>query len=579
MLPRKGRRVAALLAAESILSGMLEAVLLVLIVSVALSVASTGSAVSFELPVLGLLEVDAGMALLVAAVAGLGMLALHTHFAHLGSELAAGVLQAARDRAANSFAAATWERQADDREGALQETVSTLALQTSALVGSLTIFASGSMGLVALLLAAVMVDAIVTVVVLSFGLMLFLILRPVGRLTRARSRDYVARNSHLTEQMGQWSALAMELRVFGVEHIEARRLSEENRSTSQALRRARFISRMGTELYRDLAILFLVGAVAGLYLIGNVDLAAVGAVVLLIVRSLAYAQMTNSAVQSVNELSPNLNALMARIESLEASAEQVGHRRLDAVTRLELRRVDYDYGFGRRGIKNITVDIANGEVLGVIGPSGGGKSTLVQVLLRLRPPTQGSITVSGIPYQDIDPQCWHRLVTLVPQEPKLFEGTIADNIAFFRCGISRQRLEQAARAANILEDIRQLPDGFDTELGPRGAGLSGGQRQRIAIARALVGDPQLIVLDEPTSALDVRSEQLLQHTIAELKGRVTLVIVAHRLTTLACCDRVVAMENGQVKVIGSLDEALAQVSFDDQQLINIGDLGSEPSAS
>jgi ABC-type multidrug transport system fused ATPase/permease subunit len=171
------------------------------------------------------------------------------------------------------------------------------------------------------------------------------------------------------------------------------------------------------------------------------------------------------------------------------------------------------------------------------------------------------VTVSGILYEEIEPASWHRLVTLVPQEPKLFQGSVADNIAFLRPGIAREQVEHAAALAHVLDDIRALPSGFDTELGPRGVGLSGGQKQRIAIARALVGEPQLLVLDEPTSALDVRSEQLLQQTIQNLKGRVTLVIVAHRLTTLACCDRVIAMANGRIQTIGTLEEALARVSF------------------
>jgi ABC-type multidrug transport system fused ATPase/permease subunit len=505
------------------------------------------------------------------------MLALHLHAALLAARLSADVLRGARAWAVAAFTGASWARQAQDREGALQETASTLALQTSLLVTALTYFAASAMGLGALLFVAVVVDPIVTLVVLLFGAVLFVGLRPVGRLTQGRSREYVGKNSAFTEQMSQWSSMAMELRVFGVEGLEAERLFEHNRETSVALTQMRFLVRAGSELYRDLAILFLVGAVAGLYLIGDVDLAAVSAVVLLIVRSLGYAQSANSALQHINELSPNLESLLSRLQSLDAAAEAPGQQALDSVVRVRLDDVGYDYEPGRPGIEGVTLDVAAGEAVGVIGPSGGGKSTLVQVLLRLRPPTRGTVTVSGIAYQEIDPAAWHRLVALVPQEPKLFQGTVTDNIAFLRPGITRERVEQAAAAAHILNDIRQLPRDFDTELGPRGAGLSGGQKQRIAIARALVGEPQLLVLDEPTSALDGRSEQLLQRTIEELKGRVTLVIVAHRLTTLACCDRVVAMEGGRVKVIGTLDEALAHAPLDHDLAPDlIGNLQDEP---
>jgi ATP-binding cassette, subfamily B, bacterial len=565
LLPAKSRFAAGLLAVESLVAGMLEAILLVLVVAVAVAVTDDAEGVDLSVPLLGQTELTPGVALGVAGLAGIVVLMIHVHSAWVTARLSAGVLRTARDRSIAAFARASWARQALDREGALQETVSSLSSRTSELVTHLSNFASGGIGLAAMLLAAVIVDPIVTFVVLFFGVLIFFALRPVGRLTRSRSNDYVERNSGFTEQVSQWSTLAMELRVLGVEDSEAARLAEENRVTSHAFTQSRFVSRLGGLLYRDVATLFLVGAVAALNWAGDVDIGAVGAVVLLIVRSLSYAQGANTSLQQMNEQSPNLDSLMTRLKSLETAAEPVGHQAIEAVTRVEFHDVGYDYERGRPGVDGVTIEIAAGEVVGVIGPSGGGKSTLVQVLLRLRPPTQGTVTVSDIVYQEIEPESWHRLVNLVPQEPKLFQGTVVDNISFFRPSITREQVERSAAAAHVLNDIRRLPDGFDTELGPRGAGLSGGQKQRIAIARALAGEPQLLVLDEPTSALDVRSEQLLVQTIEELKGSITLVIVAHRLTTLACCERVIAMEDGRVKMIGSLQEALAQVSFDDDE--------------
>lgn len=556
---------AGLLALESLAAGLLEALVLILVVSAALATTDSSGSVRIRVPVLGSTELAEPHALFVAAVAGLVMLLTHLHLARLTARLSAEFLRAARHRAIVAYAGSEWSRQAGEREGALQETVSTLSTESSALVVHLCNGLAAAIGLLALLLAAVIVNPVATAVMLLFGAAIVLALRPIGRMTRDRSRVYVATNSGLTEGVSQWSTLAMELRVFGVEGIEVERLLEHNRATASALTRSRFIGRVGTDLYKDLAILFMVGAVAGLSLIRNADLAAVGTVVLLIVRSLSYAQRTNATLQSINELIPNFDSLIARLRSLEGATARVGTRPLDLITSVELAAVDYDYEPDRPGVVGINLDITAGDAVGVIGPSGGGKSTLVQILLRLRPPSRGSVTVSGIPYEDIEPASWHRLVTLVPQEPKLFQGTVADNIAFLRAGVTREQVERAASLAHVHNDISGLPDGFDTELGPRGAGLSGGQKQRIAIARALVGEPQLLVLDEPTSALDVRSEQLLQDTIRDLKGRVTLVIIAHRLTTLACCDRVIAMADGRIQTIGALDEALATVSFEDQR--------------
>lgn len=571
LMPPKTRRAVALLAIEALLAGLLEAAILVLVVSTALAVSEGTDTITMTASWVGDLELSSGRALALAGGAGVVMLGLHIHIARVTARLSAAVIRTARHRAITSFAGATWARQAQDREGALQETVSTLSGQSAALVVHFSSFLSASIGLAALLLAALFVNPVITAVVLVFGTTIFLVLRPVARLTQRRAGHFVAINSNFTEGMSQWSTLAMEFRVFGVEDVEVGRLAENNRSTASALERTRFVSRIGSDLYKDLAVLFLIGAVAGLFVVTDVDLAAVGAVVLLIVRSLSYAQQTNSSLQLLNEASPNLHSLLDRLQSLEEAAEPVGSRPLAAIHGVRFQDVDYDYEPGRAGVRGLSFDLAAGEAVGVIGPSGGGKSTLVQVLLRLRPPTRGAVVVSGIPYQEVEPESWHRLVTLVPQEPKLFQGSVADNIAFLRPGITRAQVEHAAALAHVIDDIQALSAGFDTELGPRGAGLSGGQKQRIAIARALVGEPQLLVLDEPTSALDVRSEQLLQETILDLKGKVTLLIVAHRLTTLACCDRVIAMADGRIRTIGTLEEAIDEVSFDEDAALHRGD--------
>ena len=549
------------LALISLIAGLLEAVLLVLVVTSALAVADGADATSLDLPLVGSVEISIGLALGVAGAAGLFVVGLHLVAAWLSAGLAGQVLVAARQRLIAAFANSTWERQDREREGSLQESATSLASQTAQLTLQMTQFVAAALGLGALLAAALFVDVLATLAVLIFGAFLLGVLAPIRRATNRLGRRFVECNSALAEWVSQWGALAMEHRVFGVDEVQVERLGHANRSTRDAFVSSRFVTRVGTHLFRDLAILFLVGAVVALHLIGDVDLGAVGSVVILIVRSLSYAQGAQATVQAMNELSPNLDRLLDRVASLERSPVEVGDRHVDTFERIELDGVAYEYEPGRPAVEGVSLTVHFGEALGVMGPSGGGKSTLMQVLLRLRPPTRGSVAVDGVDYIDISPGSWSRLVALAPQEPRLFEGTVSDNIAFHR-PIGRERVEQAAADAHVLDDIRALPEGFDTMLGPRGVGLSGGQKQRIAIARALAGDPQLLVLDEPTSALDVRSEQLLQETIRELHGRVTLVIVAHRLSTLTVCDRVMAMADGRVVTIGTLDEALSAVSFE-----------------
>lgn len=178
---------------------------------------------------------------------------------------------------------------------------------------------------------------------------------------------------------------------------------------------------------------------------------------------------------------------------------------------------------------------------------------MVNVLLRLYEPTSGEVLVNGVALHDVDDNEWHRRVAIVPQEPRLTHGTIADNIRFLR-DLDDESVQQAAVEAHIDGFIRTLPAGYDSPVGELGMGLSGGQRQRICIARALAGKPDLLVLDEPTSALDGESEAAIQRTLQQLKGQVTMVIVAHRLSTLSICDRLLVLEDGRLVASGSADD-------------------------
>lgn len=568
LLERRSRMKAGLLAGLSLVAGALEAVLLVLVVGAALSVTSEGQGDSVSLALGGGASFSPGVALSISACLGLVVLVVHIVVARLTAELAAEVLRTARERVIDAFSNASWARQAHEREGALQETSMTLAKQSAELCLQLTNFAAGGLGVVALIAAALIVSPLIAVLVFAFGVLLTGILLPIRRVTRTRAREFVGLDSAFSEQISQWSALAMEQRVFGVVRIGAGRLVDVSRATSRSYVRSRFTTRVGGSMYRDLAIMFLVGAVAFLHLAGDVNVVPVGAVVMLIVRSLSYAQQAQASMQLTHETAPNLDALTERIASLKLGRSTFGDRTCRGFSTIELVDVGYAYDHGRDVLRHIGFSISKGEAVGVIGPSGGGKSTLLQVLLRLRPPSSGRVLVDGVDYLDISPDDWSRLVAFVPQDPKLFQGTVADNIAFWRPAITRAQVTEAARQAHVIDDILRLPHGFDTQLGPSGAGLSGGQKQRLAFARAMVGQPQLLVLDEPTSALDARSEGLIQETIMTLRGKVALVIVAHRNSTLSSCGRVVALADGTIEVVGTLDEALAAVGLDSVGLVD-----------
>ncbi|MFN7149503.1 MAG: ATP-binding cassette domain-containing protein, partial [Microthrixaceae bacterium] len=228
---------------------------------------------------------------------------------------------------------------------------------------------------------------------------------------------------------------------------------------------------------------------------------------------------------------------------------------------IRFQDVSYSYDGRVDALSGVSFDVAVGEAVGLIGPSGSGKSTLIQMLLRLRHPATGTYLVDGVDVAEIDEDSWFSQIAFVPQDSRVFDDTIAENIRFFRDGVSRADIEAAARRAHVHDEIVAMPDGYDTVLGSRGGSLSGGQRQRVAIARALVTDPSMLVLDEPTSALDMRSESLVHETLSELKGSVTLFVIAHRLSTLNTCDRIMVMGDGRLQAFGDRSALEADNDF------------------
>ena len=209
-------------------------------------------------------------------------------------------------------------------------------------------------------------------------------------------------------------------------------------------------------------------------------------------------------------------------------------------------------------IGGLTLDIAPGETIALVGPSGGGKSTTCSLLPRFYDVDSGSITIDGQDVRSVTQRSLRESIGLVQQDVYLFDGTIAENIAYGSPDATMDEIREAARRANIADFVESLPDGYETEVGERGSHLSGGQKQRVAIARVFLKNPPILIFDEATSALDNESEQAVQESLAELaRGRTTLVI-AHRLSTIKNADEIVTMEHGRVSERGTHDELLAR---------------------
>jgi ATP-binding cassette, subfamily B, bacterial len=270
------------------------------------------------------------------------------------------------------------------------------------------------------------------------------------------------------------------------------------------------------------------------------------------------AMLAQSAAQLQNGLSGLDRILDLLAEPREMSNADCVPVRKDRVEgRIELRGVSFRYPKSDDfALQDVSLDVAAGETIAFVGPSGAGKTTLSNLVARFYNPTQGQVLLDGRDVSEIEVESYRRLLGIVEQDVFLFDGTIADNIGYGGSHASIEEIRHAAGVANIREFIESLPLAYDTIVGERGVRLSGGQRQRVAIARAILADPKILIMDEATSNLDTESERLIQTGLLELMKNRTSFVIAHRLSTIAHADRIAVIQAGRITEIGTHDELM-----------------------
>ena len=226
--------------------------------------------------------------------------------------------------------------------------------------------------------------------------------------------------------------------------------------------------------------------------------------------------------------------------------------------RIEFRDVHFAYDPERAILKGVDLAVEPGQTLAIVGPSGSGKSTIGRLLFRFYDVSAGAVLIDGQDIRDVSQNSLHNAIGVVPQDTVLFNDTIYYNIAYGRDAATRAEIEQAAKAAQIHDFVQSLPNGYDTMVGERGLKLSGGEKQRVGIARSLLKNPPILLLDEATSALDTQTEHEIQESLIQMGQGRTVMIIAHRLSTVVHADRIVVLEQGQIVESGSHDELLAQ---------------------
>jgi ABC-type multidrug transport system fused ATPase/permease subunit len=262
-----------------------------------------------------------------------------------------------------------------------------------------------------------------------------------------------------------------------------------------------------------------------------------------------------SKIQQARAATERVLALLEARDHLPEPAQPVPLAEIEGALRFEAVR--FGYAPDAPVLHDLQLELAPGEAVALVGPSGGGKTTIAHLAMRLYDPDAGRVTLDGHDLRAIASSDLRRVLAYVSQDPVLFAGTIADNVAFGRPNATRAEIEAACEAANAHGFIAALPDGYDTALGERGGSLSGGQRQRLAIARALLADPRVLILDEATSALDNQSEEAVREAIARLMAGRTTLIIAHRLNAIERADRIYVIAEGRVAESGTRETLLA----------------------
>lgn len=427
----------------------------------------------------------------------------------------------------------------------------------AALHSALSRFTLSVISTTTFLLFAVFISTRITILTAVGGAVLILVLWPLIRKARAVGADFAARSKEasqfLAEHLGGFKSIkaaAVEKEVFA----EGERVFEKWRRAELRAAILGFLNRGSLE---PLSILFIAYVFAFSYDTPGFSIQVFAATIFLVQRIFVYLEGVQSSLHTINSTIPHVVHLDAFLESLKREEEKVSGKRPFKFSRdLSFTGVGFSYIPDSLVFRDLTFTLRKGEMVGLIGSSGAGKTSIADLLMRLFEPQEGKILLDGAEASGFAKGEWRDRVGYVSQDIFLLNDTIEANIKFYNPRVSVEEMIEAAKQANIYDFIMGLKDGFKTFVGDRGIMLSGGQRQRVVLARVLARHPEILILDEATSSLDNESEVLIQKSIQRLRGKITVFIIAHRLSTVMDADRLLVLDKGKIMEEGRPRELL-----------------------
>jgi len=388
------------------------------------------------------------------------------------------------------------------------------------------------------------------------GGVLLSVLHRLVRASRNAGQQQTELLKSLLSVLGGQLAAAKALKAMAREdHVDAL-LSDQTRALRRSLRR-QVVSKeaMGALQEPLLAILVGVGFFFSLVVL-EMPLASVLVMLFLLARTVSYLSKAQRAYQQVVVRE---SAYWSLIDDIAAARSQVeprgGEQSVELVEGIRFEAVSFGHGHHRAIVKHGSFTVPAQQLTVFIGPSGAGKTTLLDLVVGLQHPDAGQILVDGVPLRDLDLRQWRRQIGYVPQESVMVDESVAYNVTLGEVGLDEDRIRAALRAADALDFVDAMPEGLNTRVGEGGSRLSGGQRQRLAIARALVHEPRLLILDEATSHLDPEAQMAVIETVKHLKGRLTILAVAHQDLLMQAADRIYRLADGHVNLMPTREEA------------------------